>query len=106
MRGVPFVITQCMTMQPDAGNCNTSTMKISDIRMSNVTGTTNREDDHVASLGCSAAISCTNFDLNIEVTGPAGNKADYYTCSNLEDHSGFECDGPACETPTADGTCD
>lgn len=105
VRGVPFVITQCMTMQDDAGGCNTSTMEISDLLIANMTGTMTREDDHVVSLGCSAAAPCSNIDFTFDIKGPAGNKADWYTCSNAEEYTGFECDAPACEKPTADGTC-
>lgn len=105
VRSIPFVITQCMTMQPDAGGCDTSTMEISDIFMANMTGTIEISENHVISLGCSAAAPCSNFDLTIDVEGPDGSKADWYTCSNVEDYAGFECDGPACQEPTADGTC-
>lgn len=92
-------------MQADAGGCNTSTMEISNIYITNMTGSMTRPDGHVVSLGCSAAVSCSNLDLNFDIMDPANVKADWYTCSNVRGISGFECDARSCEKPSAAGTC-
>jgi galacturan 1,4-alpha-galacturonidase len=104
-RGSPVAFSQCMTMSPEAGDCNTSTMKISGITVSGLTGTMLPSAAWVASLQCSAANPCEEIRLDLDMSMTNGTKADYYACSNTGAIEGFECDGPTCELPSPDGSC-
>ncbi|CZR68070.1 related to exopolygalacturonase [Phialocephala subalpina] len=101
---LPTSITQCISFSSASGNCNTSLFKISDITLSNLTGTT--KTDPIASFQCSAAAPCENITLtDINLTLNNGTTAYGWNCDNLEGSIGFNCTGHTCGTASADGTC-
>jgi galacturan 1,4-alpha-galacturonidase len=104
-RGAPFSITQCTTFSGVAGDCNSSLFQLSDITISNVTGST--LTDPIASYQCSAAAPCHDismFDVDLSV-GSGSTVATGWNCSSVENTFGFNCTGTACLVGTATGSC-
>lgn len=96
-RGEPFSIGQCTTFSGADASCDTSLLKISNVTLSNVSGSV--DSDEVAVMQCSAdAIGCDDIALvNITVTdtGAASDStqpdAFEYKCTNVNNPIGFNC---------------
>lgn len=99
-RSEPFSISQC-TSYSGATNisCDTSTFKISNITLSNITGSV--DSAIVANMQCSAdANGCDNImieNIHVTDTGSVANAthqdAYRYLCNNVNNPIGFECTG-------------
>jgi galacturan 1,4-alpha-galacturonidase len=96
-RSEPFSISQC-TSYSGATNvsCDTSKFKISDITLSDVTGST--DSKYVAVMQCSAAAGgCDDINLVDIAVRDSGNSsygdANLYQCSNFYETVGFNCTG-------------
>jgi hypothetical protein len=84
-RGV-LDITQCTSLSGLTGNCNTSTLAVSDLGFSNVQGTVVAGVAQLGTFDCSRAASCYNItisDVNVEVFGN-GSQVREYSCTAIE----------------------
>lgn len=98
IRGSPFSISQCTSYSGAAGDCDSSTFKISDVTFENVQGTA--ATDVVAVMQCSAAAGgCDGIEIENVVVEDDGVVADQFLCSNVEGPVGFECTGDVVDNP-------
>ncbi|EJD52417.1 pectin lyase-like protein [Auricularia subglabra TFB-10046 SS5] len=100
-----FAISQCTTFSGSAGDCNSSQFQVRDIRFSNIRGTVSTPN--VALLQCSAAAPCRDIVIeDVQVANwENSTSAAGFLCSNVQDHIGFVCTGPACDKPSSTAEC-
>ncbi|KAH8663487.1 putative exo-polygalacturonase [Tricladium varicosporioides] len=109
LRGFPFSITQCTTFSGVAGDCNTSLFQLSDITLTNISGTIT--SNPIAAIQCSAAAPCHDIVIkNVELDLVNGTEASGYLCSALRGNgtlgeNGFVCTGSTCGKSSATGSC-
>ncbi|KAL2263596.1 hypothetical protein VTK26DRAFT_6063 [Humicola hyalothermophila] len=87
----PIYVTSCIYSYQ---NCDSSRLKISDIRWENITGTSRY--NVAAGMHCSAAAPCENFSFSgIDIRPKDGGTAKVL-CSNIQNQAtmGLECTGP------------
>lgn len=95
-RGYPFSISQCTSYSGATGSCDTSTFKISNVVLQNITGTV--ASSIVGNMQCSSAaggcddVEITNVDLINTSSANATSAPSRYLCNNV-DAVGFTCTG-------------
>jgi len=107
-RTEPFSISQCTSYSGADVSCDTSKFKISNIILSNISGSV--DSDTVAVMQCSAdADGCDGITIeNITVTDTSSAaNATYpdayrYLCSNVNNPIGFSCTGNVTSNPGGD----
>ncbi|KAG9251489.1 exo-rhamnogalacturonase B [Emericellopsis atlantica] len=95
-RTAPFWIWQCENYEGDMGkDCDSSEFSFSDLRFSNVSGTTADGVTLAASLRCAAGGGgCTNIiveDFSVVTANTKKPLTEWY-CANVHNPSGFECE--------------
>jgi galacturan 1,4-alpha-galacturonidase len=91
-RGV-FDIIQCTSFSGYTGNCNTSTLAISDLDFGNIQGTVVAGVTRLGTFDCSGAVPCHNITIsgvNVEMVGN-GSQVQGYSCTAVEGTTGFSC---------------
>ncbi|KAK7046605.1 galacturan 1,4-alpha-galacturonidase B [Favolaschia claudopus] len=104
LRASVVAFSQCTTFSGAPANCTNSPFHIRDITMTGIRGTSNSQ--RVASLQCSAVAPCDNiglFDIDVKLSN--GTRISQYLCGHVENTRGFNCTGPVCDGPSADGEC-
>ncbi|KAI0452255.1 glycoside hydrolase family 28 protein [Xylaria acuta] len=87
----PIYVTPCIY---SSSGCDSSRLKISDIRWINITGTSRY--NIASAIHCSGAAPCDGFKFeNVNITNKDGRTTDKYLCSNIANQaqSGIPCTG-------------
>jgi hypothetical protein len=84
-------ITQCTSFSGVTGNCNTSTMAISNLDWGNMVGTAVSGVTRLATLGCSAAAPCENITVSDMDVTAGGKKITRISCTAVQGSTGFGC---------------